>query len=55
MSLLLLISTAKKGTFIIDCSTIDVRTSKEMAEASRNKQLRFVDAPVSGGLYNLYV
>jgi len=41
---------AKKGTVIIDCSTIDVRTSKEMAEASRKKNLRFVDAPVSGGV-----
>ncbi len=47
----LLISTAKKGTYIIDCSTIDVRTSKEMAEMARNKNLHFVDAPVSGGLY----
>jgi 3-hydroxyisobutyrate dehydrogenase len=44
-----LISTAKKGTFIVDCSTIDVRTSKEMAEVARSKQLRFLDAPVSGG------
>jgi len=44
-----LISTAKKGTYIVDCSTIDVRTSKEMAEMARSKQLHFVDAPVSGG------
>lgn len=41
---------AKKGTCIIDCSTIDVRTSKEMSEMARNKQFRFVDAPVSGGI-----
>jgi len=40
----------KKGTLIVDCSTIDVRTSKEMAELCRSKQLRFVDAPVSGGI-----
>ncbi|CAF4112423.1 unnamed protein product [Rotaria sp. Silwood2] len=39
----------KKGTFIIDCSTIDVQTSKEMAKLARSKQLDFVDAPVSGG------
>ncbi|CAF4589447.1 unnamed protein product [Rotaria sp. Silwood1] len=39
---------AKKGTFIIDCSTIDIRTSKEMAELARSKQLNFVDAPVAG-------
>ena len=43
------IRTAKKGTAIIDCSTIDIKTSKEMAEAARSKQLHFVDAPVSGG------
>lgn len=42
--------TAKKGTCIIDCSTIDVRTSKEMSAMARSKQLRFVDAPVSGGV-----
>lgn len=42
--------TAKKGTYIVDCSTIDVRTSKEMAEMARNKKLHFVDAPVSGGI-----
>ncbi|CAF3235468.1 unnamed protein product [Rotaria socialis] len=40
---------AKKGTYIIDCSTIDVRTSKEMADMARSKQLSFLDAPVSGG------
>jgi len=48
-NLLYLIRTAKKGTFIIDCSTIDIRTSKEMFEKARNKQLHFIDAPVSGG------
>ncbi|CAF0792865.1 unnamed protein product [Adineta steineri] len=42
--------TAKKGTCIIDCSTIDVRTSKEMAEMARTKNLRYIDAPVSGGV-----
>ena len=44
-----LISAAKKDTCIIDCSTIDVSTSKEMAKLAQSKQLRFVDAPVSGG------
>lgn len=43
------IRTAKKETSIIDCSTIDIRTSKEMYQIARNKQLHFVDAPVSGG------
>ena len=34
---------------IIDCSTIDIRTSKEMYQMARTHQLHFVDAPVSGG------
>ena len=42
---------AKKGACVIDCSTIDVQTSKEMAEMARSKQIRFVDAPVSGGAF----
>ncbi|UJR32657.1 hypothetical protein I4U23_020117 [Adineta vaga] len=41
---------AKKDTLIIDSSTIDVQTSKEMAKIAQHKQLRFVDAPVSGGV-----
>ncbi|CAF0747587.1 unnamed protein product [Adineta ricciae] len=41
---------AKNGTCIIDCSTIDVRTSQEMAEVAHSKNVGFVDAPVSGGI-----
>jgi len=41
---------AKKGTYVVDCSTIDVRTSKEMAEIAQSKKLHFLDAPVSGGI-----
>ena len=40
---------------MIDCSTIDVRTSKEMAEVARSKSVGFVDAPVSGGEHSLIV
>jgi 3-hydroxyisobutyrate dehydrogenase len=54
-NLLYLIRTAKTDTFIIDCSTIDIRTSKEMFEMARQKQLHFVDAPVSGGSYCTYL
>ncbi|CAF4757370.1 unnamed protein product [Rotaria sp. Silwood1] len=42
-------SLAKNRTSIIDCSTIDVQTSKELTELARSKQLNFVDDPVSGG------
>ncbi|CAF3722509.1 unnamed protein product [Adineta steineri] len=41
---------ARKGTFIIDCSTIDLRTSKELAKIAKNEKLHFIDAPVSGGV-----
>ncbi|CAF1106201.1 unnamed protein product [Adineta ricciae] len=41
---------AQPDTLIIDSSTIDVDTSKQMAKLAQNKQLRFVDAPVSGGV-----
>ncbi|MDP1603514.1 MAG: 3-hydroxyisobutyrate dehydrogenase [Legionella sp.] len=34
----------------IDCSTIDVKTSRELHEKARLKQLLSVDAPVSGGV-----
>jgi 3-hydroxyisobutyrate dehydrogenase len=34
----------------IDCSTIDVKTSRELQESARSHQLLSVDAPVSGGV-----
>jgi 3-hydroxyisobutyrate dehydrogenase len=41
---------AAPGTLLIDCSTIDVGTAKQVAEAAANKGLVAVDAPVSGGI-----
>lgn len=35
---------------ILDCSTIDVATVKKVSEAAVEKGLRFLDAPVSGGV-----
>jgi 3-hydroxyisobutyrate dehydrogenase len=35
---------------LIDCSTIDVATAREVAEAVSAKGVAFVDAPVSGGV-----
>ncbi len=35
---------------LIDCSTIDVATAREVAEAVTAKGVAFVDAPVSGGV-----
>jgi 3-hydroxyisobutyrate dehydrogenase len=34
---------------VVDCSTIDAETAKEMAQAAADKGIEFVDAPVSGG------
>ena len=39
----------KPETLIIDASTIDAATSKKMAAAAAERNLSFIDAPVSGG------
>jgi 3-hydroxyisobutyrate dehydrogenase len=38
------------GTLLIDSSTIDVGTAREVAQAAQAKGLAMVDAPVSGGV-----
>ncbi|MEO8558312.1 MAG: 3-hydroxyisobutyrate dehydrogenase [Rhodospirillales bacterium] len=44
------IGAAKKGALLIDCSTIDVESSRVVAEAAAKAGLDMVDAPVSGGV-----
>jgi 3-hydroxyisobutyrate dehydrogenase len=44
-----IIEDANEGTLLIDCSTIDVETAREVAGAAENKGLMMLDAPVSGG------
>ena len=44
------IDAAKKGAILIDCSTIDVPTAREVIQASEEKGRFMVDAPVSGGI-----
>lgn len=39
----------KKGTLLIDSSTIDPAVSKEMAVAAEKTGAVFMDAPVTGG------
>jgi 3-hydroxyisobutyrate dehydrogenase len=39
-----------KAAVLIDSSTIDVKTARDVAEAAREKGLAMVDAPVSGGV-----
>ena len=41
---------AKPGALLIDCSTIDVASAREIGEAMSAKGFEFVDAPVSGGI-----
>jgi 3-hydroxyisobutyrate dehydrogenase len=41
---------AKPGTLLIDCSTIDVASAREVGAAMEASDFEFVDAPVSGGI-----
>jgi len=45
-----LIATVDKNTLLIDCSTIDVETAREVAAQAEKAGLLMVDAPVSGGV-----
>ena len=40
---------APEGAVLLDCSTIDVATAKEVTEMATAKGYKMVDAPVSGG------
>ncbi|MEV8405951.1 2-hydroxy-3-oxopropionate reductase [Streptomyces niveus] len=44
-----LLAHAKKGALLIDMSSITPQTSIDLAEAAREKGVRVLDAPVSGG------
>jgi 3-hydroxyisobutyrate dehydrogenase len=44
------IENANPGTLLIDCSTIDVETAREIASAAEARGLMMLDAPVSGGV-----
>jgi 3-hydroxyisobutyrate dehydrogenase len=41
---------ASAGTLLIDSSTIDVDTAREVAHAAADRELAMIDAPVSGGV-----
>jgi 3-hydroxyisobutyrate dehydrogenase len=43
-------ATAPRGALLLDTSTVDVETSTWCHEESSERGLRFVDAPVSGGI-----
>ena len=44
------IENANKDTLLIECSTIDIDTIKHVGEIANNKDIRIIDAPVSGGI-----
>ena len=45
-----ILAEAPDGCLLIDCSTIDVATAREVAEMAAARGLDMVDAPVSGGV-----
>ncbi len=45
-----IIAAAAAGTLLIDCSTIDVATARDVAARAAAKGLAMIDAPVSGGV-----
>lgn len=45
----------KKGSLLIDSSTIDPSVSKEMASAAEKMGAVFMDAPVSGGKFPIFL
>src|SRR6516165_8072956 len=44
------LAAAAAETLLIDCSTIDVATAREVASEAEGKGLAMIDAPVSGGV-----
>lgn len=38
------------GALVIDCSTIDVHTARDIAAVAQQRHIDFIDAPVSGGV-----
>ncbi|MDM5140462.1 3-hydroxyisobutyrate dehydrogenase [Aeromonas bestiarum] len=45
-----LLAALPAGALVIDCSTIDVASARQVGEAARAQGIRCIDAPVSGGV-----
>ena len=45
-----IINKVSNDCLLIDCSTIDIETSKEIGKAANNQGIMMIDAPVSGGV-----
>jgi 3-hydroxyisobutyrate dehydrogenase len=44
------LTAARPGDLLVDCSTIDVATAREVSEAAARAGMAMLDAPVSGGV-----
>ena len=45
-----IINKVSKNCLLIDCSTIDIQTSKEIGQKAADSGIKMIDAPVSGGV-----
>ena len=45
-----IINKVSKSCLLIDCSTIDIQTSKEIGKKATDSGIKMIDAPVSGGV-----
>ncbi len=45
-----IINKVSKDCLLIDCSTIDIKTSIEIGTKAKEKEIKMIDAPVSGGV-----
>jgi 3-hydroxyisobutyrate dehydrogenase len=45
-----IINKVSKNCLLIDCSTIDIQTSKEIGKKATESGIKIIDAPVSGGV-----
>ncbi len=45
-----IINKVSKDCLLIDCSTIDIKTSVEIGNKAKEKNIKMIDAPVSGGV-----
>jgi 3-hydroxyisobutyrate dehydrogenase len=44
------LAAVQRGTLLVDSSTIDVKTAREVAQVADEQELAMIDAPVSGGV-----
>ena len=45
-----IINKVSKNCLLVDCSTIDIQTSIEIGKKASEKEIKMIDAPVSGGV-----